>query len=317
MMSRLIGLLVLVGVSTTSTSDAFSSVFCHSKLSATRHSHALHGKRSDKAGNGSGGGMGFGANKKRSSPNHPKYTLMDKSYGQTKNELTQEEAHEAMYHFFSTHDEWLPLFRSMSATNALSPAHSFLTTQNQQDLMDIWDISTMENKRPWKLLPSKPTSESSLSTLSLFLDEWQKSLLDIPMDAFKDQEGGNDLHFLEEGRRTIAVTRFHVLGEDGSEDGWEEQLFKTCWSELGHLMSKDDVDTGSLILLPRNSLNQENESLDTVKQFVEKKLIRPIEWLGRSDDWEIVAMERGLVGVRLLYKLGEIPDLNEKHKPDE
>ncbi len=42
----------------------------------------------------------------------------------------------------------------------------------------------------------------------------------------KDQEGGYNLQYLEEGRRTIAVTRFHVLGEDGSNDGWEEQLFR-------------------------------------------------------------------------------------------
>lgn len=47
--------------------------------------------------------------------------------------------------------------------------------------------------------------------------------------------------------------------------------------------------------------------------FVEKKLVRPVEWLGRGDDWEIVAMERGSVGVRLLYRLSDIPDLSEKY----
>jgi hypothetical protein len=47
------------------------------------------------------------------------------------------------------------------------------------------------------------------------------------------------------------------------------------------------------------------------------KLIRPMEWLGRSEDWEIGAMERGAVGVRLLYKLGDIPDLSEKYQAED
>ena len=131
------------------------------------------------------------------------------------------------------------------------------------------------------------------------------------MDAFKDVEGGYDLHFLEEGRRTIAVTRFHVLDHDDNEGSWEEKLFETCWSELGHITSKDDGD-GSLILLP-----DATTSLEQVKEFVRQKLIRPMEWLGRSEDWEIVAMERGAVGVRLLYKLGDIPDLSEKYQAEE
>ena len=49
--------------------------------------------------------------------------------------------------------------------------------------------------------------------------------------------------------------------------------------------------------------------LEAARDFVERILIRPMRWLGREDDWEIVAMERGGVAVRLLYKLSEIPDL--------
>jgi len=49
--------------------------------------------------------------------------------------------------------------------------------------------------------------------------------------------------------------------------------------------------------------------LEAARDFVERILIRPMRWLGREDDWEIVAMEMGGVAVRLLYKLSEIPDL--------
>jgi len=90
-------------------------------------------------------------------------------------------------------------------------------------------------------------------------------LLDIPLDEV--MTGINDRHFLEEGRRTIAVTRFHVLDDeyghresadddddddDGREEGqcqnydWETELFRTCWSEIAHLTYQDVGDTGSL-----------------------------------------------------------------------
>ena len=139
--------------------------------------------------------------------------------------------------------------------------------------------------------------------------------------------GDNDLHFLEEGRRTIAVTRFHVLDEyhnnsnsDNPVDGedceydWEVELFRTIWSELAHLSSQDDIDTGSLVLLPNRILSESGgeRGLDYVQSFVERNFVRPILWLGRSEDWEIVAMERGSLAVRLLYKLSDIPDLSER-----
>ena len=50
--------------------------------------------------------------------------------------------------------------------------------------------------------------------------------------------------------------------------------------------------------------------MDDVRQFVDTKLKRPISWLGREKDWEIVALERGSLAVRLLYKLSDIPDLS-------
>ena len=73
------------------------------------------------------------------------------------------------------------------------------------------------------------------------------------------------------------------------------------------------TNIGSLILLP--DWGDRSRSLEEVREIkiVLEKLIQPIERLGRDEDWEIVAMERGAVGVRLLYKFGEIPDLSEKY----
>ena len=96
-------------------------------------------------------------------------------------------------------------------------------------------------------------------------------------------------------------------------------MTRTSWKKDGagylYLTGKNDEDTGSLILLPEG-LEDSNGggSLECVQMmFVEEKLVRPVEWLGRGDDWEIVAMERGSVGVRLLYRLSDIPDLSEKY----
>ena len=238
--------------------------------------------------------------------------IVDKSYGLTVIEQSNEESQEAMDHFFSTHVEWCPLFNCIMSST-LPPAHTHLT--HRDSTSNIWDTN---NQYPWSILPATPSDDSSLSTISLFLDEWQRSLTDIPMDAFKNVEGGYDTHFLEEGRRTIAVSRFHVVNPAEEEETWESQLFRLCWSELGYLMMQDEEDTGSLILLPQGLRDSDGGgSLKHVQHIVTEKLIRPMQWLGRVEDVEIVAMERGTVGVRLLYKLGEIPDLSEKYQINE
>ena len=99
-----------------------------------------------------------------------------------------------------------------------------------------------------------------------------------------------------------------VAGRHQNYD-WETELFRTCWSELAHLTYQNVGDTGSLVLLPDIDGVFDGPPLGVVVDFVERNLIRPIRWLGRDGDWEIVAMERGGVAVRLLYKLGEIPDI--------
>lgn len=289
-------------------------------------------------------GGGFGLSMINDGEMQPKYSVNDKSYGRVKNyNVGNGKAHDffdyvsSMSEFFSTHIEWEPLFRSMllgsigniddDITRAAAIAFPNMLTSNSSS-PEIWGISTLERRNPWRLLPSKPTSETSLRSLSAFLDEWQRSLLDIPLDAIVT--GDNDLHFLEEGRRTIAVTRFHVLDEhngDNDKNGelintnnnnnegnydWKTKLFRTCWSELAHLSSQDCADTGSLVLLPAEMNG--GDGLDVVRDFVEHNLIRPIRWLGRDDDWEIVVMDRGGLAVRLLYKLSDIPDLERSQK---
>ena len=268
-----------------------------------------------------------------------------------------------MIEFFKTYKEWKPLFRNvMCRKRSLALASSLLLSNSEDNdddddddttgnTMNLWGISTLEQRHPWRLLPSKPTLDTSMHALSKFLDAWQQSLLDIPLDEIIT--GENDLHFLEEGRRTIAVTRFHVLDEynannnniNNSNNGgsrsshqglnkieegfgsyyydWKTELFRTCWSEMAHLMHQNSADTGSLVLLPdwidntigeegSSNINHEAAGLEYVQKYVEENLTRPIAWLGKAEDWEIVAMKRGNLAVRLLYKLGDIPDLSKR-----
>lgn len=297
------------------------------------------------AGRKRGSGFGLAIVMGDDDERRPKYSADDKSYGRAKilntddGEGGQTVDESSMADFFSTHVEWEPLFRGIllgdgsrgeDTSQATAMASPILFSSNAPP-QDLWGISTLERRYPWRLLPSKPTSDASLRALSTFLDEWQRSLLDIPLDALVT--GVNDLHFLEEGRRTIAVTRFHVLdeyqygnynndnrestnvrtiayGDDDSSGNcdWETELFRTCWSEIAHLTSQDCADTGSLVLLPKR-VSAMNVGLEVVRNFVEINLIHPIRWLGRDDDWEIVAMEREGLAVRLLYKLSNIPDI--------
>ncbi len=269
-----------------------------------------------------------------------------------------------MVEFFKKYKEWKPLFRNVMCSKRSDALASSLLLSNREDndddtdnTINLWGISTLEQRHPWRLLPSKPTLDSSMHSLSNFLDAWQQSLLDIPLDEMVT--GENDLRFLEEGRRTIVVTRFHVLDEynasnnniinnsgcrssnqglEEREEGsgssyyydWEMELFRTCWSEMAHLMHQDSSDTGTLVLLPDwinntigeeggiggrvgiNTINHEAAGLEYVQKYVEENLTRPIAWLGKAEDWEISAMKRGNLAVRLLYKLGDIPDLSKR-----
>ena len=121
----------------------------------------------------SSSGKGFGTPKKE-----PKYSIKDKSYDISSPTSNVEVSEEQISDFFSTYDEWKPLFRNILGDSSTSLASSFLSDVEHQE---IWGISTAEQRNPWRLLPGKPTEEKSLNSLSTFLDELQRSLLDIPL----------------------------------------------------------------------------------------------------------------------------------------
>ena len=82
--------------------------------------------------------------------------------------------------------------------------------------------------------------------------------------------GNNDLQFLKEGQRTIAVSRFHVLEESvGGEEEYDWEI------RIAHLMSQDECDTRSLVLLI-NHMKGDKRGLDQVRDFVNSNLIQPI-----------------------------------------
>jgi len=198
----------------------------------------------------------------------------------------------AMHNFFSAREEWLPIFRSLAVDESCA-AMNFLETLET-------DIDFHEESKPWRRLPTQPTDESEREHLSAFLDSMQQSLLDIPVDeAVKEDE--NDMQFVEEGRRLLALTRFHVLqGNHGGSVESNDALFACCWSELMELSSKAEEHTGSLIILPEYEIHD-------LRRFADMNLQRPLEWLGIHADFEVASMERGSPAIRLLYKLNDIP----------
>jgi len=122
----------------------------------------------------SSSGKGFGPTK-----NEPKYSIKDKSYDIPSSiSKNVEVSEEDVSNFFTTYNEWKPLFRNILGDSSSSLASTFLSDVEHQE---IWGISTAEQRNPWRLLPGKPTEEKSLNSLSTFLDELQRSLLDIPL----------------------------------------------------------------------------------------------------------------------------------------
>ncbi len=233
-------------------------------------------------------GKGFG----KDSPN---YSPSPKSYGKKEvspiKDLIDEES--SMREFFESNEDWQPLFRSISSGDSV-PAASFLEGND-----DKFEFS--ETSSPWKKLVAVPTDEADITVLGKFLDAMQTSLIeDIPVDeTTKDDD--NDLQFIEEGRRMLVCTRYHVIqgAEKGSIETFD-RLFSVCWSEIVELRQTDEVDTGSLIVTPELDY-------DDLRRFVDMNLQRPLQWLGVKG-FEVACLEKGGLGViRIIHKLSDIP----------
>ena len=261
-----------------------------------------------------GKGFGSDANANTNTNSKSKSPGPDvKSYGKKElspiKDLIDEEA--GMREFFVTsHEEWQPLFRFLTkkGTDQSVPAMSFINNNDSNNENDDNDNDTIfefnENTSPWKILDAMPTEPTEISILSDFLDAMQTSLIeDIPVDeTTKDDE--NDLRFIEEGRRMLVCTRFHVVQEieTNSIDSFDK-LFAICWSEVTELREKDEADTGSLIVVKSPDIQY-----DDLRRFVDMNLQRPLKWLGQHNNFEVVALEKGGLGViRIIHKISDIP----------
>ena len=244
----------------------------------------------------------------------------------------------AMLSFFNSREEWLPLFRSVAGTNlpkdtisllnsiTSSPTSTTTTTTPQLTLNDIDPTKSS----PWKRYDAIPSDESDRSVVARFLDSMQESLLAIPVmedtmsrissnnngdDVNDDADDENDIQFVEEGRRLLAISRFHVLStlnnndnnsiKDSSSIEAVDELFRHCWSEIFVLSQEGVVNSGSIILLPNQ--HEQQYELSYIRRFLEMNIIQPLQWLGIYDDYEITSFQRDSPVIRMIYKLNDIP----------
>lgn len=247
-------------------------------------------------GSSGGDGGGGGCDKGTDGTSPSKKMAPEKTYGKTARAPVDVtiDLDGAMSDFFSTNEEFAPLFRSI-ATSATVPAMDFIGGGEHGAPIEFGAND------PWKQLDAIPTgNKDALSVVESFLDEVQRSLTDIPVTESEEPDE-NDVHFIEEGRRMLRIGRFHVLQDvrAGCIDSHRE-LFATCWSEIAELRRADEVDTGSVIILP-------DHDLDDLRRFIDMNLQRPLEWLGIGDMFEVASLKRDSPAIRLLHKLSDIP----------
>lgn len=237
----------------------------------------------------------------------------DKTYGPTAesiiNDIIDEEG--AMQAFFSSREEWLPLFRTVAGSQL--PKHTaqmmessttrVAFSQNSSTSIDFHSTSS-----PWRQLEGIPQDEDDRAVLAKFLDCMYESLVDIPVNEFASteitdslNEDENDIQFLEEGRRMLALSRFHVIRENygGSVESVDD-LFANVWSEVMELTRANTTHTGSIILLP-------DYGMDNLRRFTDMSVKQPLKWLGVQSDFEVVSIRRHSPAIRLLYKLQDMP----------
>jgi hypothetical protein len=249
---------------------------------------------------------------------------IDKTYDNTesfkKNIIIDEEG--AMLSFFTSREEWLPLFRSVAGedipkdTTSLLNAISSSSLSNSIPLLTLNDLDTLESMNPWKRYNAIPVDEDHRNVVARFLDSMQESLLAIPVtdeatgssSLESDDVDESELQFVEEGRRLLAINRFHVISNnvgaetnDCSSIESVDELFRHCWSEIFVLSKEGVANSGSLILLP------EQYELPNIRQFLDMNVVQPLQWLGIHDDYEISSFHRDSLVIRLIYKLNDIP----------
>jgi hypothetical protein len=262
-------------------------------------STSLQGKKKGKS---STSGKGFGKSTKSTIKVRQTYGLTQRP----KDELIDSEG--AMEDFFRSKEEWHPLFASLAPSTDV-PAFDFLegVEESGQELSFEED-----GENPWKELSQVPSGDDKddlMAIIAKVLDASQQALVDIPVDE-ATKEDSDDLHFLEEGRRILCLTRFQVLANeeyfssDSTAIDRHDLLFRTCWSEIMYLMKEDVPDTGSLIILP------DVYELPDLKRFTDMNILRPLSWLGiDTNKLEVASLQRENPCIRLIYKLGDIPDL--------
>lgn len=267
---------------------------------------------------GKSGGKGFGGSPKKRSSKFADQTYGSATWSSSIESIIDSEA--AMGSFFECKQEWNPLFRSLISTPSI-PAINFFHNDNDVDSLPLGETLAYDNLSPWKSLESPPTDPSDLSVIGTFLDNMQKSLTDIPVNESM-KEDASDLHFLEEGRRMLTISRFQVLSAKGRAPyQLEDSLFQTCWSELAELHRLNEEDNGSLILLP------DYRDMGLLQKFLDENLHCPLNWLGVVDHsssqnhneeiynrFEVAIVKRGVLGIRIIYKLSDIPEV-EPQKP--
>jgi hypothetical protein len=244
----------------------------------------------------------------------------------------------AMREFFAAREEWMPVFRRLSlgacpATDLLlggrrSGASAAADAGSPEDASSVLTFEFHETSSPWRVLPATPSLTEDRDVVAGFLDSMQQSLLDIPVTE-SEEDDDNDMQFVEEGRRLLALSRFHVLrrrhpAQETSQTAAHESggarpslsplesydaLFDMAWSELTYLVRSAEEHTGSLILLP-------DHDLADVRRFADMNLQRPLEWMGLQDQFEVASMHRHSPAIRLLYRLRDVPQTQSAMSED-
>jgi hypothetical protein len=228
-------------------------------------------------------------------------------------DVIDEEA--AMTSFFSTREEWSATFRLLAGESLPKDTRALLTATVGTS-SSLWPDEDHhgndENKEPpWQQYQGVPQDDKDRAVLETFLNSMHQALLDIPVtDSYVGQgeplENDNDRQFLEEGRRMLAVNRYHVLSDNaGSSLQSTDALFTYCWSELRQLVHAGQTHTGSIILLPRYARRD-------LERFTEMNVARPLSWLGLESVFEVCAnLQFGAPAIRMLYKLDDMPVVSD------